>query len=189
MLFCLVCCSGNKTEIVDNIETSSSYPTVRTLNVVTHVTDSGMLRFKVVAPEWLVFDKKEDPYWYFPKGVTFEKFTATFDVDAKIQADTAYYFEKRKVWQLIGNVDVTNQNNENFKTELLFWDQNSSRVYSDSFIRIQRPERIIEGIGFESNDQMTQYVIRKPKGEFMIIDKPAPQDSVSTDSLAVEPQL
>jgi hypothetical protein len=55
---------------------------------------------------------------------------------------------------------------DKFLTQQLYWDQTRRKLYSDSFIHIERSDRIIEGYGFESNDALTEYTIRKPSGIF-----------------------
>ena len=55
-----------------------------------------------------------------------------------------------------------------FLTQQLFWDQNARKVYSDSFIHIERAEQIIEGVGFKSNERMTIYELDKPMGIFPV---------------------
>ena len=61
------------------------------------------------------------------------------------------------MWKLIGNVHIQNLKGEKFDTELLYWDQNKNRVYSDQRVRIEQPDQIIYAIGFESNEQLTKY--------------------------------
>ena len=61
---------------------------------------------------------------------------------------------------------MRNVDGDRFLTQQLFWDQNARKVYSDSFIHIERSDRIIEGYGFISNEQMTDYTIRRPSGIF-----------------------
>ena len=80
-------------------------------------------------------------------------------------------------------MDVKNQKGERFNTELLFWDQNKQRVYSDRFIRIEQPDRVITGYGFESNQEMTIYTIYKPEGIFYVDEGAGTADSVKTDSV------
>ncbi|MDE6341366.1 MAG: hypothetical protein K2K93_03530 [Muribaculaceae bacterium] len=53
-------------------------------------------------------------------------------------------------------------------TQQLFWDQRRNRLYSDSFIHIETPDRMLEGIGFESNDRLTKYTIKHPTGIFPV---------------------
>jgi hypothetical protein len=49
-----------------------------------------------------------------------------------------------------------------FETELLFWDQRSERIHTDSLIVITEENgRVIIGKnGFESNQALTKYTIR-----------------------------
>ena len=46
-----------------------------------------------------------------------------------------------------GNVDIQNRKGERFNTELLYWNEATQKVYSDKFIRIQQPDRVITGHG------------------------------------------
>ena len=98
-------------------------------------------------------------------------------------SDTAYFFNKEELWKLMGNVHIQNLKGEQFDTELLYWDQRTQRIYSDEFIRIEQPDRIITGHGFESNQQMTVYTIRKPEGIFYVDEEAAAADSLQTDTI------
>ena len=95
----------------------------------------------------------------------------------------AYFFNKEELWKLMGNVHIQNLKGEQFDTELLYWDQRAQRIYSDEFIRIEQPDRIITGHGFESNQQMTVYTIRKPEGIFYVDEETAAADSLQTDTI------
>ena len=105
-----------------------------------------------------------------------EKFDSLFHIDASIKADTAYYYEKKKLWELRSNVHIRSQRGDKFDTDLLFWDEKQERVYSDKFIRIEQEDKIITGYGFESNQQMTEYQIYNNTGIFTVEDT-APADS------------
>ena len=83
-------------------------------------------------------------------------------------ADSATYFSKKKLWRFDSNVRIINISGDKFLTQQLFWDQQAEKFYCDSFIHIERADRIIEGYGFESNEQMTQYTIRKVSGIFPV---------------------
>ena len=177
-------CSGDNKNLAEAITERDSLPTMKTLGVTTLISDSGITRYKIITEEWEIYDKKNPPYWAFEKGVYLEKFDSVFNVDASIKSDTAYYYEKQKLWKLMSNVHIQNLKGEKFDTDLLYWDQNKHTIYSDRFIRIEQPDRIITGRGFDSNEQMTVYTIRKPEGIFYVDDDAtAPADSVQTDSM------
>lgn len=183
MLLLFSSCSGKKKELGDAITERDSMAVMDTRWVTTLVSDSGVTRYRINTEEWLVFDRKNPPYWAFEKGVYLEKFDSIFQVEASIKADTAYFFNKEELWKLMGNVHIQNLKGEQFDTELLYWDQRAQRIYSDEFIRIEQPDRIITGHGFESNQQMTVYTIRKPEGIFYVDEETAAADSLQTDTI------
>ena len=167
MLLLFSSCSGKKKELGDAITERDSMAVMDTRGVTTLVSDSGVTRYRINTEEWLVFDRKNPPYWAFEKGVYLEKFDSN----------------KEELWKLMGNVHIQNLKGEQFDTELLYWDQRTQRIYSDEFIRIEQPDRIITGHGFESNQQMTVYTIRKPEGIFYVDEEAAAADSLQTDTI------
>ena len=181
-------CSGNNKNLADAIAENDTLPSMTSLGVTTLVSDSGITRYKIVTEEWLIFDKKNPPYWAFEKGVYLEKFDTLFRIDASIKADTAYYYEKKKLWELKGNVQIHSQRGDKFSTQQLYWDENKKRIYSDKFIQIEQEDKAITGYGFESNQELTEYEIKNTTGIFTIEDTapatpPQPTDSLSNDSI------
>ncbi len=168
MLMLFPSCDGKKKQVGEAIIERDSLPAMETIDVETFISDSGVIRYRIVADEWLVFDRKRPSHWAFEKGVYLEQFDSIHQVEASIKADTAYFYDRQKLWKLIGNVDIQNRNGEKFNTELLYWNQQTEKVYSDQFIRIEQPDRIITGYGFDSNQQMTIYEIHNMEGIFYI---------------------
>ena len=103
-----------------------------------------------------------------PDGIYLEKFNTDLEADAIVEANYAHYNEPEQRWTLRGNVKALNLQGEQFETPLLYWDQKEESVYSDSSIVIIREASIIQGIGFRSNQEMTQYTILRPTGVFPI---------------------
>lgn len=184
MLLLFSSCSGRNKGMGEAITERDSLPVMDTKGVTTLISDSGVTRYRINAEEWLVFDRKSPPYWAFEKGVYLEKFDSLFQIEASIEADTAYFYNKEELWKLMGNVHIQNLKGEKFDTELLYWDQRKQKVYSDRFIRIEQPDRIITGRGFDSNQQMTVYTIHQPEGIFYVDEEDTvPMDTLQTDSI------
>jgi len=159
-------CSNDKTEVVHRNTDMETAPTMMTRDVVTMISDSGITRYRITTDLWLVYDEAAEPRWRFPEGLFMEKFDDKFATDATILCDSATYFKNKQLWRLDGNVNILNTLGEKFLTQQLFWDQRQNKIYSDSFIHIERADRTIEGVGFESNDRMTRYNIKNPTGIF-----------------------
>ena len=150
---------------VGNVDAAHA-PTMLTRNVETLISDSGVTRFRIVTPVWYVYDEVEEPYWTFPEGLNLDKYDNFFRKEATVVADSAVYFKNKQIWRLDGNVNITNVMNEKFLTNQLFWDQRLHKLYSDSFIHIERQDKVLEGYGFDSNEQLTRYNIRNVAGIF-----------------------
>ena len=181
MLFMLSSCSKKKQLMTDAITQRDSVPIMVTRDVSTYISDSGVVRYKIITEEWSVFDRLKPSRWTFEKGVYLEKFNNDLTIEATIIADTAYYYDKEELWELRSNVHIENEQNEQFDTQLLFWNQKTKQVYSDQYIRIRQQKRIITGTGFISNQDFTDYTISKTQGIFPIKE----EQSASADTLAI----
>lgn len=169
----MICFACSKGEVEQSNETQErqAVAVLTTDSVSTLISDSGITRYRIEAPQWLVYDKTEPPYQEFPKGVYLEQFDAMLAVQASLKADYAYYDETTQIWLLRGNVHALNRKGEEFDTPELNWNQKTHRVYSDSLIHIKREKSIITGVGFDSNEEMNQYTILHPTGMFPIDEK------------------
>ena len=115
-----------------------------------------------------MFEEAEKPFWLFPQGLLLEQFDSVFNTEASIRCDSAKYFKDEELWRLDGNVKISNVRKELILTNQLFWSQKRQKVYSDSFVHIEKADRIIEGYGFVSNERMTTYSLNHPSGIFPI---------------------
>ena len=178
-------CSGKEQKQDIPVTNRDSLPVMRTVGVESFISDSGVIRYKIIAEEWIVYDKLAPSFWAFEKGVYLEQFNEDFTAEATIKADTAYYYDKKKLWELRSNVHIENLKQEKFDTELLFWDEHKQEIYSDKKIRIEQADKVIIGHGFESNQQLTDYTIHNTEGIFYFEDDSpvAANDSLTNDSI------
>lgn len=139
-------------------------PGLKVDDITTIISDSGITRYRISAKVWCVYDKATEPYWDFPEGLHLERFDEQYNPDAKIDCKRARYYQNRRVWELNDSVRATNLQGDQFATQQLFWSQNEERIYSDSAIVVTQRDKKIMGEGFESNQSMTRYTIRKTKG-------------------------
>jgi len=163
-----VACHENEISETQMPKERALLPVLTTDSVSTLISDSGITRYRIEAEEWLMYDKTDPPFQEFPKGIYLEQFDEDLTVQASLKADYAYYNENMQIWVLKGNVHALNRKGEQFDTPELNWNQQTHRVYSDSTIHITRETSIIEGVGFDSNEEMSKYTILNPTGVFPI---------------------
>jgi LPS export ABC transporter protein LptC len=132
------------------------------------ISEEGVIRYNVTAEEWKVFDQMKPPFNALEKGVRLELLDSLRQVESMIEADTAYNYYDQDLWELRHNVHAENIKKEKFDTQLLFWDNRKGLIYSDSLIRIEQDKQVIIGHGFESNNNLTDYTIRRTEGVFPI---------------------
>ena len=175
-MFMLFSCNNEEEKKGPHLAERDSLPTLRTLGVSTLVSDSGIIRYKIIAEEWFIYDKKDPQYWSFQKGLFIETFDRSFQAEAFISCDTAYHFYNRSLWELRGRVLAKNVKGETFKTTLLYWDTRAHRIYSPAYMEIDGETQKLSGYDFSSNEQMTEYIIHSSKGQFPLEDNtPTPE--------------
>lgn len=166
-VFFMACHEDKKLDVASGLD-PMKMPTMKSINISTLISDSGVTQYKIVSPLWLVYEEVDSPYWHFPKGLYLRKFDRNFNVIATVACDSAKYFKSSKLWRLDGNVELTKAPKDLFQTQQLFWDERNHRIYSDKFIHIETPTHVLEGYGFWSNERLTEYRIIRPSGIFPI---------------------
>lgn len=177
--------SANGVRTTDKVQVQDSLPFMHSVGVSTLISDSGVIRYHLVAEEWDIYtpvDKQAT--WKFIKGLLMLRLDEEFNVDLYVQADTAYLHEQ-KMWELRGRVRIKNVQGTIFNTEELFWDLNKHEMWNHTYISIITPERTLEGTEFRSNEQMTRYSVANSKGTFPMSDAEG-DTPATTDSLATE---
>lgn len=188
-----ISCSQEKEHTAPAIHDKDSVSVMKSFGVNTLVSDSGIIKYRIVAESWDINQIRKPTRWTFIKGLFMEQFDEKFNVQAYIQADTAWYYDQLKLWELRGRVRIRNINGMVFRSEELFWDGIKHELYSFKFSRLVTPERTLEGTYFRSDEKMTHYVITNSAGSFVKSDmepdqgEPLPADTTSADSLSTAP--
>lgn len=175
----LMSCGKEAVPSAAAIQNRDSLPILVTDGVSKLISDSGVIRYKVISEEWKVYDKTQPPRQEFMKGVILERFDEKFKVNLFVTCDTAYCYNNN-LWELRGRVFVKNYETKTvFRTEELFWNMGEHRFYSNKYMYIKMPDRELEGNSFFANEQLTKYDIRQSRG-FM----PKPKESTTTPGAA-----
>lgn len=176
-------CQEERVHTVPAIYPRDSVAVMTSFGVNTLISDSGLIKYRIVTESWEVNQAKNPSRWIFEKGLFLEQFDEKFHVEAYIQCDTAFYFDQKKLWELHGRVRVRTIDGLRFSSEELYWDQNTHELYSYKFSRLVTPEREMQGTYFLSDERLTRYTISNSKGSFV---KEKMSDS-SNDSLLTAP--
>ncbi len=163
-------CTEAQEHIAPAVNPEDSASVMTSYGVNTLISDSGVIKYRIVTERWDVNTVREPSRWEFMKGIFFEQFDEQFHVEAYIQADTAWYYDKKRLWKLRGRVSVRNVKGLIYTSEELYWDGMRHEFYSTVFSRVVTPERTLEGSYFRSDEHMEHYLVTNSKGSFMATD-------------------
>ncbi len=161
-----ISCSEVQEHTAPAINDRDSASMMVSYGVNTLISDSGVIKYRIVTERWDVNTVKQPPRWTFEKGIFMEQFDEKFHVEGYIYADTAWYYDQQKLWELRGRVRILNVNGLRFNSEELFWDGLRHEFYSFKFSRVVTPERTMEGTYFRSDEHMTRYEVTNSVGSF-----------------------
>ncbi len=177
-------CTEQKSHTAPAINDRDSASMMVSYGVNTLISDSGVIKYRIIAERWEVNTIKNPPRWIFEKGIFLEQYDKTFHIEGYIQADTAWYYDQQQLWELRGRVSIRNVNGLIFHSEELFWDGNRNEFYSHKFSRLVTPERTLEGTYFRSDEQMTHYEVSNSVGSFTTDDMENNEESANTQTPA-----
>lgn len=176
-------CGSEAPPLGQTVENRDSASVMSTYGVSKLISDSGVIKYKIIAEEWCIYDRTLPPRQEFLKGIFLEQYNEAFQPVIHITADTAYCYNQN-LWELRGRVLIKNHENGTvFRTEELYWDMREHTIYSNKHMKIVTPDREIEGDRFVSNEEMTKYHVSQSRGSI-----PVPKENKTgkpADSVAV----
>ena len=130
-------------------------------------TENGVLKVKIVANTIKRF-KEIHPQLVLSNGVEVVFYNDSGLVRSVLKAVTASVDEFNNIMVMVAsdNVVLTSSEGKKLETEELIWDQNKNKIYTDKRVIITTETEVIEGDGFNSNPDFSQYSISKINGTF-----------------------
>lgn len=163
----LVSCENEISKIKTVISTEEP-PAITAEGFEMLASDSSVIRFKLQTPQLIYHKEEKDPYYEFPKGVKIVKYDSGMNVISSITAQYAKNFPSDDRWEAKNNVIAVNFKGDTLKTEYMVWDTAKKKIYSDQFVKIIQKDHIFTGIGFESNQDFSDYQIKNLKGDIYV---------------------
>lgn len=160
-------------EIIE-ITKEDTLPVVSAYDIEYIRTDSG---HKQVVLKGTLMEKYdgEDPYSIFPEGFEVTFYDTNGIAKSFIRANYGISYGKRKFMRARNNVVVMNYDTEEqLDTENLVWDQKKKTIYSNTFVKITSPDKIIYGDSMRANESFSEREIFNFRGVLEVKD-----DSIS----------
>ncbi|WP_455071541.1 LPS export ABC transporter periplasmic protein LptC [Prevotella melaninogenica] len=162
--YAMVSCSEEREHTAPAIHDRDSVPVMTTYGVNTLISDSGVIKYRIVTERWEINENRRPSRWTFNKGILLTQFDLKKHVVGYIQCDSAVYFDKDRRWELRGRVRILTAQGLNFYSNELYWDERNHEMWSYSYSHLKTPDKELQGNWFHSDEQMTNYEIRQTKG-------------------------
>jgi len=165
---------GCKNEIseVNRLNQADTTPSMYARNVRIAESEFGHTKYVLTAP---YLERRENStsgnITSFSEGFRVEFYDSLQPdrVRTEITAESGVDNEGLRRMEAWSNVVVINHlKNETLTTEHLVWDKSTKKVYSDVFVTIKTPDKILYGDGMESDEKFEKWTIRKPRGEMYV---------------------
>lgn len=182
-------CQEQKEHTAPAINPRDSVAMMISYGVNTLISDSGVIKYRIVSERWEINQNRKPTRWIFDKGLFLEQFDQKFHLQSYIQSDTAYYYDENCIWELRGRVRILTKDGLRYRSEQLFWDENKHELYSHVHSTLITPERELQGSYFRSDEQMTKYYVSNSKGSFEKGDFTGDNDTLRTAPDTVKVQM
>ncbi len=167
----LFSCQQNEIEEVKAFSEDEEVPARSSYGVELTYSDSGRKSMKLFASKMEQFADEEKPRVEFRDGFKVLFFGEGDSVSSQMEAEKGTLYEAERRMVARNDVVVHNAKGERLNTELLTWDQDSGKVYTDRFVKITREDGVIHGNGLVADEDLSSYKIKEITGEWYF-DRP-----------------
>ena len=128
-------------------------------------TENGKIKVRIVANKierfqdqqpGLIFSEKMEVYFYNDSS----------ELQSTLMANDASVDEETRIMLAQNNVVLTSNDDKKLETEELVWDEKKNKIYTDKKVKITTGKEVVNGEGFTSSPDFSQYSITKIHGTF-----------------------
>jgi LPS export ABC transporter protein LptC len=158
----------NDIKKVNALTTLDSIPDISIDKILVKQSESGSITLELTAPKLNSYQGR-NPYTEFPNGLRIIFFDSLMRPKSELTAKYGISWDNKKTMEAKGDVVVKNfAKHAQLNTEHLTWDENKRKMYSDQFVKITTPEKIVTGKSMESDEVFDNWVVRNVSGTFYV---------------------
>lgn len=166
-----VSCS-EKLEVTNLLEYQGKYPDESAEQMEIIYTENGEKSFVLYTPllnKYYEGNEVSVSYMDCPEGIKIVSFDDNGKEQSILTADYAINQELSRRMEARDNVVLVNLNkNETIETELIIWDKNTRKIFSDKEVRYTKSDGSVSyGDGFDADESFSKYSVRNPRGEII----------------------
>ncbi|HUR10435.1 MAG TPA: LPS export ABC transporter periplasmic protein LptC [Flavitalea sp.] len=127
-------------------------------NIESYLSQEARMKARLTAPYMLRY-VTDSSYIEFPRTLHVDFFDTVGIVESIMDARYAKYREyERKVYLRDSVVVINKAKGDTLKTSVLWWDQNKQEFYTDKFVEVRQPDKIIFATeGLRAKQDLSEY--------------------------------
>lgn len=132
--------------------------------------DSGKVVLRVNGDVlWDFTHKKLNPYQEFPEGIKIVNIDRITRDSVTITGDYGIKFSETGFSEIIGNVVITNHaNGAVLNSDQIYSDDKAKMYFTESAFTLYTENDTIHGVGFESDNSLTNWVLNNTSGDLIL---------------------
>lgn len=141
-------------------------PVLEVDNLNVSYSDSGRVIVKMNTAKQLRLQNEDEVY---PKAV-YVNFIDKSGVEySSLRGDSGRFIRSDQKYKIMGNVFFYNRvAQQSLATEILYWNPQTKKIYTDEKVKINTPARQLQGVGMEAEQDFSKYTVRRPTGIFEV---------------------
>ena len=163
VILVFVSCEEKLKPNIVSVVNSAELPTQESFESHIVFSDSGITRAVLESDHILYYSEKAE--YLLRKNVKVDFHNRDGIRNSVLTADSARIDDLTKNMTALGNVKVVSDSGTVLTTTEMHWINNTRMITGDKFVTISSPREIIQGYGFESDQNLTHYTIKKVSGE------------------------
>ena len=136
------------------------------VNIESYMSQGGKMKAKLTAPLMLRYQDTSARV-EFPKTLHVDFFDSTLQIESRLDALFAIYYESRNTIFIRDSVRVYNTKGDTLFCKELNWDQAQGKFYTDKPVRIHTLEMIMYGEGLSAPQDFKTFDIFKVTNSVM----------------------
>ncbi|HRP89729.1 MAG TPA: LPS export ABC transporter periplasmic protein LptC [Edaphocola sp.] len=172
----LTACNQNKVSNSGQKVSTDEIKINRADSITLLISKNGHTQARLKTKEFLQNDGSQPPYLDMKDGLTIDFFNTDLKVESTLKAQTARFYPHNNNILIKDNVTVINTTGDTLRTELLVWNNQLQKFFSDVPVTISRAGSTSYGTSLEANKDLSWIRIHNQRGTLPVESDQLPQD-------------
>jgi len=143
-------------------------PRFESADVYIVVSDSSLVKMEMSGARQLEYQNGD---LEFPEGIKIVFYDKLGQKTSVLTALRGFKNAKDNLFRVEGDVVVNNlQQKETLSTEELYWNPEEKTIFTDKFVTVETPDKLLFAEGMDADQDFTNYEFRKVKDTRLILE-------------------